>query len=192
MSDPTTPTSAPPLPPAPPEAPGAGRGLRIAFVVSLTVNLLVLGVLAGGAIGIARHEPRPTISDITLGTFTEALSAEDREALRVAAEAERLGVREMHRASREDYLALIDAVRTDPWDEAAARRAIGAYGVRSKERIDAGERLMLERLADMGPLARKAFADRLEEVLSRGFRTERAAPMAPLPQQPMQPQQRGN
>ncbi|WP_372840693.1 periplasmic heavy metal sensor [Phaeovulum sp.] len=192
MSDPTTPTSAPPQPPAqPPEAPRAGHGMRIALVVSLTVNLLVLGVLVGGAIGIARHEPRPAISDITLGTFTEALSAEDREALRVAAEAESLGLREMHRASREDYLALIEAVRAEPWDEAAARRAITAYGVRSKERIDAGERLMLERLADMGPLARRAFADRLEDALRRGFRAERTSPMTP-PQPQMQQQQRNN
>lgn len=172
MSDQSAPIPTPPAPPAPPLR-GASHGVRLALAVSLTVNLLVLGVLVGGAIGIARHAPRPAIADITLGTFTEALSPEDREALRLAAEAESLGIRDMHRASRDDYLALIAAVRAEPWDEAAARQAIAAYGRRSQERLAAGERLMLERLVAMGPLARRAFADRLEDALRRGFRPER-------------------
>jgi len=185
MTDQAMPSPTPPVPPVPPRR-GASHGLRVALAVSLTVNLLVLGVLVGGAIGIARHAPRPAIADITLGTFTEALSPEDREALRRAAEAESLGLRDMHRASRDDYLALIAAVRAEPWDEAAARRVIAAYGQRSQERLESGERLMLQRLAEMGPLARRAFADRLEDALRRGFRPERegGAREAPAPLAP--------
>lgn len=164
-----------PNPPAPPSA-GTSRWTRVLLIGSLTLNLLVIGIVAGGALSVARHPPRAAISDITLGTFTEALSPEDREALRLAAEAESLGIREMHRAAGEDFRALIAAVRAEPWDEAAARAAIAAYGLRAQERLAAGERLMLQRLAAMGPLGRRAFAERLEDTLRRGFRSDRAAP----------------
>ena len=162
-----------PAPPAPPPAAGAGPWMRRALIASLTVNLLVLGVVVGGAINVARHGPRQMIADITLGTFTEALSAEDREALRMAAEAENLGLREMNRAAREDYLRLIAAVRSEPWDAATAQAAIAAYGMRTHDRLEAGERLMLQRLSAMGPQGRREFADRLEETMRRGFRGER-------------------
>ncbi|MBW6505841.1 MAG: periplasmic heavy metal sensor [Rhodobacteraceae bacterium] len=168
-----TPTPLPPPPPTPPAPAGASRWMRGALIASLTVNLLVLGIVAGGALNIAQHGPRQAIADITLGTFTEALSAEDREALRMAAEAESLGLREMNRAAREDYLRLIEAVRAEPWDDAAARAAIAAYGVRTHDRLAAGERLMLQRLSAMGPQGRREFADRLEETLRRGFRGAR-------------------
>ncbi|MDP1667428.1 periplasmic heavy metal sensor [Phaeovulum sp.] len=176
MTDTLPPTTPPAATPPAPASGGASRSARALLIGSLAVNLLLLGILAGGAISIARHAPQPVISDITLGTFTAALSPEDREALRLAAEAESLGIREMHRAAGEDYRALIAAVRAEPWNEAAARVAIAAYGLRAQERLVAGERLMLQRLAAMGPAGRRAFAERLEETLRRGFRAERAAP----------------
>jgi uncharacterized membrane protein len=159
------------LPPGPTPAAARKSGRnwgRVVLVVSLMLNLLVFGIVIGGAIGHVRPLPRPVISDISLGTFTAALSPEDREALRQAAEAESLGIREMHRAAREDYSLLIAALRAEPWDEQAARAAIAGYGERAHQRLEAGERLLLARLSAMGASGRKAFAQRMEAALNRG------------------------
>jgi uncharacterized membrane protein len=169
---PTTPT--PPLPPAPRRS-----WCRVVLIVSLALNLLVAGVVAGGLLGGAHRPQRLIISDISLGTFTQALSPEDREALRVAAEAESLGLREMHRAANEDFSRLIAALSAEPWDEPGARAAIASYGVRSQDRLRAGERLLLDRLRSMGPKARRDFAGRLEAAMQRGFRIERRGPPPP-------------
>lgn len=153
-------------------APKAGmRGwVRALFIVSLTMNLLVLGVVAGGVIGHSGHPPRPMISDISMGPFTEALSRADRDALRHAAEAEGAGFRDMRRAARADFTRLVAALKADPWNEAEVRSVIEAHRARTLDRIEIGERLMFGRIAAMTPEERKGFAERLEAGLRRGPR----------------------
>ncbi|MCB1401125.1 MAG: periplasmic heavy metal sensor, partial [Rhodobacteraceae bacterium] len=80
--------------------------VKAAFIASITLNLLVVGVVVGGIIRHDRHPPRPMISDVSIGPFTEALSQDDREALRRAAQRESTGFRAMRQAAREDYRRL--------------------------------------------------------------------------------------
>lgn len=140
------------------------RGL---FILSLTLNLLVVGVVAGGMIGHAKRMPRAAIGEISMGPFNEAFSHEDREALRRAAEADGRDFREMRRAGRADFERLIAALRAEPWDEAEVRAAIEGHRARTIERMQIGERLMLGRLGAMQPEQRRAFADRLERGMRR-------------------------
>ena len=72
----------PPVPPVPPVPPAAsGKGLRIALGISVALNLLVVGLVAGAL--LRDGDPRARmVRDLDFGPFTEALSPRDREALR--------------------------------------------------------------------------------------------------------------
>ncbi len=68
---------------------------------------------------------------------------------------------------------LCRALRAEPFDPAALDRAVDALRNRGEQRIALGQRLMMERIAQMSPDERRAFADRLDEALSRGPRRDK-------------------
>lgn len=141
--------------------------VKAAFIASVTLNLLVAGVVVGGIIRHDRHPPRPMISDVSIGPFTEALSQNDREALRRAAQRESTGFRAMRQAAREDYRRLIAALRAEPLDEAVVQEVFASRRQRLTERSAFGERLMVERVKAMSAAERQDFADRLERMAER-------------------------
>ncbi|MFP1643025.1 periplasmic heavy metal sensor [Pontitalea aquivivens] len=152
---------------APVRAPMRGW-VRAVFILSVTLNLLVAGVVAGGLIARDRHPMRPpVVSDVSVGAFTQALDPADREALRRAAQAEGQSLRAMRQSAREDHRRLVEALRADPWDEAAVRAVFDAHRDRLVERSAFGGRLLMARITAMTPAQRQAFADRLEQGAER-------------------------
>ena len=86
----------------------AGRGLRIALAVSVALNLAVAGMFAGSL--LKDHEdggPRG-VREIGFGPFSEALSREDRRALRANLMAK---MPEMRLARREARALADEALR---------------------------------------------------------------------------------
>jgi uncharacterized membrane protein len=152
--------------PKPPRAPG--RGLRIALVLSLALNLAVAGVVGGTLLGNGGRSPNPTVRDIGFGPFTAALSAQDREALGRAFREQAPDMRQMRREMRGELGRLLQALRADPVDEAALLEAIAAQDARGRARLELGQRLLAERLIAMNAEERAAFADRLEKIMDRG------------------------
>lgn len=165
MTEPQPPVTPPPVPPSP--AAKSTRGLRIALGLSVALNLLVLGIVAGAVLRDGGPRDR-MVRDLDFGPFTEALSATDRDALREEFVARMPALRDTRRAIREDFNALLAVLRADPYDAEAARQVLQAHRDRMEERIDLGQDLMLQRLAAMTPEARANFADRLERRLRRG------------------------
>ena len=158
-------------PPAPPPAPSQKslRGLRIALGVSVALNLLVAGVVAGAILREGGPRDR-MVRDLDLGPFTEALSQEDRAALRRDFVARMPELGEARRAMRAEFRDLLVLLRADPFDPEAMREVLAGQRARMQERIDLGQELLLQRLSAMTPEARQAFADRLEDRLRRGSR----------------------
>ena len=74
------------VPPTPAPAPAlskSGRGLRIALAISVALNLAIAGLVAGAV--LRNHAPggrEDVARELGFGPFTEALSREDRRALR--------------------------------------------------------------------------------------------------------------
>ncbi|MBD3765689.1 MAG: periplasmic heavy metal sensor [Rhodobacterales bacterium] len=162
MTDPDL--SAPP--PAPPRA---GRGLRLALFVSLAINLAFAGVVAGA--WVRGHDGQPhrgTVRDLGFGPFSEALTPEDRAALLAGFRARGPAPEELRRQSRADIAALTAALRADPFDPEALRRALRAQVSRLSDRLTLAEALLFQRLVDLDPAARAAFADRLERGAPHG------------------------
>lgn len=148
--------------------PRAGRKTRIALILSLTLNLLILGVIAGAAIGHHRRAAHGGARDVGFSPFTGALEREDRAALRGAFLAAMPDARERRQAARQDFDRLAEALRADPWDRALVTEVLARHGARTAERLELGHRLLIERIAAMTPAARAAFADRIEAGFRRG------------------------
>lgn len=165
MTDPVQPTpqSAPQTaPPAP------GRGLKIALAISVALNLAVAGL----AFGAWLHGGpwRGMGHDMSLGPFSEALSPEDRQALRQAVFADRDAVRAGRDAARAEFARLLAALRADPYDPASTDAALAAIVTRTAGRLEKGQALLQARIEEMSPDDRRAFADRLETALNHGPR----------------------
>jgi len=148
-------------------AKGGGRGLRIALGVSVALNLLVAGLVVGAVLRDGGPRDR-MLRDLDFGPFTEALTREDRDALRRDFVARSGGFRDMRAEMRADFNALLAALRAEPFDIDAARAVLEGQQTRLQSRLVLGQDLLLERLAAMSPEARAAFADRLEQGLRRG------------------------
>ena len=157
-------TSPPPSPP--PATPKAGRKLRIALAVSVALNLLIVGLVAGAM--LRGGPPDRMVRDLDFGPFTEALTSEDRDALRRDFIRQAPDLRDMRRQMRDDFRSVLAALRADPFDAEALRDVVANQGDRMAARLALGQDLILARIAAMTPAERAAFADRLERRLERG------------------------
>ena len=145
------------------EAAGKPRGnrrLKIALALSLAFNLCIIGVICGVML---RDVPPRGGRDFGLGPLSEALSHEDRRALRKAFVARHPDIRDAKRQMRAEFDAVVAALRADPFDPAALDGALAAIAVRNQLLLDTGRELVAERLKAMTAKERAAFADRLEK-----------------------------
>lgn len=146
-----------------------GRGLRIALAVSVALNLLIAGLVAGAVLRDGGPRAR-MMGELEFGPFTEALSREDRDALRRSFLQRMPDLRDMRRQMRSDFNGLLEALRAEPFDAAKLRAAMAGQSDRMAERLTLGRDLLVERIEAMTPEARVEFADRLEDRLRRGPR----------------------
>ena len=153
MTEPTVPPSS------------SGRGLKIALALSLALNLGVAGMVVGA--WASGHGPRSEMPrDVSFGPFSEALSDQDRRALRREFLSRAPEFRAARQEAREEFQALLTALRADPFDPAALSTALAAIETRNASRLELGRELIEARLAAMDESARLAFAGRLEQVLT--------------------------
>jgi len=142
---------------------------RIVLVVSLALNLAVVGLI-GGAMLRGPHAGGPgggPVRDLGFGLFTEALTPPDKKLLREQFLDRSPGLRLERRAMRDDLDAILAALRADPFDPAALDAVLAAQNARLSARLDLGQTLIRDFLVDLSPEARQAFADRLEARLTR-------------------------
>jgi uncharacterized membrane protein len=158
--------TSPPPPSPPPATPKSGRKLRIALAVSVALNLLIVGLVAGAM--LRGGPPDRMVRDLDFGPFTEALTSEDRDALRRDFIRQAPDLRDMRRQMRDDFRSVLAALRADPFDVEALRDVVANQGDRMAARLALGQDLILARIAAMTPAERAAFADRLERRLERG------------------------
>lgn len=161
MTDPT------PDPKMPVAQRGPSRAIKIALAVSLMLNLAVVGVVAGAWIKGRSPERATLVRDLGFGPFTEALSDDDRAALRRSFISQMPDMRDARRAMRSDLADFLAVLRADPFDPAALQTVFERQNTRMSDRLELGQRLMFERVTAMTPEARAAFADRLEQSLVR-------------------------
>lgn len=163
-------TETPPMPPAPAapaEPPARKRSwIRIALAVSLALNLAVAGMAVGAFL---RNGGPPGRGDMGLGPLADALSAQDRRALRKAFVDHFPELRQGREALRAEFDGLLVALRAEPFDPAALDAALSDIARRNTDRLDQGRSVIADYLKTMPDEGRAAFADRLERLLDRPF-----------------------
>lgn len=149
---------------------------RLVMFLSLAFNLAVLGVVGGAWLGGPEHRrPDFVARDIGFGLFNDALTEDDRKALRRAFAEAKPDFRAERGEMRADLQTLLAVLRAEPLD-ADALRAMLQKGVdRNANRQALGQKVLVERLIDMPAAQRVALADRLEQSLKRRPKREREA-----------------
>ncbi|SEN27558.1 Heavy-metal resistance [Pseudorhodobacter antarcticus] len=156
-------------PVSPPQIKPPFRWGRLVLFVSLALNLAVLGVVGGAALGRFGGPERAEFAarDIGFGLFAEALEEEDRRALRRGYVGAKPDIRAERRQMRDDLGQLLTGLRTDPFDAAAFRATLQVGMARGAQRQELGQTLLLDRLNGMSAAQRAGLADRLEKSLRR-------------------------
>lgn len=136
--------------------------LRILLGVSLALNLLVFGLLAGAAIRFGGPDHKPPHPSVGAALFRE-MPREDRRELFQSMRGDR--DREKARQAQEAK-AVLDTLRAIPFDPDALSSVVGRHLNRRSTKLAATQDDWLSRVADMDAEARAAYADRIEHALS--------------------------
>ncbi|MFT6451883.1 MAG: putative membrane protein [Halocynthiibacter sp.] len=175
MSDPKQPNPAPQsgAPNAKPQS-RRFRWSRVVLVLSLALNLAVIGMIVGAMMGNGRSAPPRALSsrDVGYAPFISALDRGERRAL--ARELRRAAPsRKDARSARRDGVELIlDALRADPYDPAGLETALSLHREDLSNRQQVGQDVLVERLHKMSPSERQSYADRLDQILTRPERPD--------------------
>lgn len=160
--------------PQPPVPPAPTRGwVKVLLAVSLALNLAIIGMAAGAFLRNGGPPGRGDDRDFGLGPLADALSREDRRALRDAfleRHPDGMGGRA---ALRADFDALLAALRAEPFDPAALDAAFASIAARNADLLERGRSVVADYLKTMDAATRAAFADRLETALLRGDRLDK-------------------
>lgn len=167
MSD-TSPSHAP-NPPSQGKRHVSPRLLRAALAVSVALNLAVAGIVVGslfhkdGARG-----PAAMTRDLGFGPFNEALSPQDRRALREWLQQRAPELRTANAQRRADLVALQAALRADPLVPEDLTRALDTMRARLEGQLTLGHQALGAVILAMPAGERLALAERLERGLRRG------------------------
>lgn len=146
----------------------AGRGVKIALGLSLAVNLLILGLVAGAILAMGPGRSRdddPRLRSLGLGPFAIALSREDRAA--VGGRIDRDALRQDRRALGLGLVQLRAALLAEPFDRAAAEAALSQSRSAAASLQAEGHRALLDQIDTMSAADRAELADRLGRALRR-------------------------
>ena len=138
------------------------RGWRVVLVVSLALNLGVLGIALGHALDGPGRERGPRMG----GPAAPLIQALPRAERRALVQTLRQGPRPPRGRGLDPVL---EALRATPFDPDALSAALGQARAAGDARLRRAEAALIERLTQMSPQARAAYAERLAD----GFRRSR-------------------
>lgn len=142
---------------------------RILLVVSLGINLLIAGAVVGAYVtgGGERRAGNDGPRDNWAGPYGRALSKEDRAEMRKSFEGRRSWFRDTRRQMRGFGTEMAAAVRAEPFDPSVVKDILDRQRAVQSSVHGEGQALLIERLTDMSPDQRAAFAEKLEKGLRR-------------------------
>ncbi len=150
---------------------GTKPWLRVLLVLSLALNLLIIGTVAGAMFTWSNWKSHHSARlDATAGPLTRALSREDRRAIGKEMRAAHRAGKFTQRDHRAELEGLIADLKAEPFDPAPVSERLSRHRAAFEERLELGMGLLLNRLEQMQPDERAAYADRLQEVLSKRHR----------------------
>ncbi|MDU9007144.1 periplasmic heavy metal sensor [Sedimentitalea todarodis] len=151
-------------------APRRKLWLRLLLGASLALNLLVVGLAIGAALRFGGPEGARRPPTVLGATLYRELPREDRRAIREAMRGAALD-RGPDRKTAARQVA--DLVRATPFDATAVEMLFSQQAARRDEWQTLANAVLIEHLGRMSEAERAAYADRIEEALSRTRRHNR-------------------
>lgn len=169
----TTPT----LPPADQAGSGRRKWMRVLLVVSLTLNLLVLGLVIGAKLGGHRDhgfDPRGpnrgAIRDLGFAPLAGALDRADRREIGKILRDRSGSFAENRKRLESEFQAMLSALRADPFDPEALLSNMSQQSERMRQRGELARTVLVERIGRMSMSERHEFADRIEKSVRKRAR----------------------
>jgi uncharacterized membrane protein len=153
--------------------------VRWVLIVSLALNLAVVGLVAGAALrgehrgGAVDERARAMQSrDFGFGPYVAALDPSERRVIGRAFIGKAGRPDKAHSAAQAQFEAVLDALDAEPFDAEGFRSEmlVQLKGLANLQRI--GADVIVEHVASMTPEARAAYAVRLDQALKRPPRRE--------------------
>jgi uncharacterized membrane protein len=138
---------------------------KVVLVVSLGLNLMFAGLIGGALLHGGPPDRQVKLRDLNFGPLAEALSPQDRQALRREFLKAVPDMQEQRNAMQQDVAAILAALRAPTFDRAVLEGLFVRQADRASRRQTLGQGLMLDLVAQMSPESRKGFADRLESAI---------------------------
>lgn len=161
---------------------------KLLLAASLTLNVLVLSVIAGAHMrndgwsgADDRRIPPADRAVLRQGGFTPFFEAMPRDArARMAKALRERGVGPDRAALAQDFRDFVAAVRAEPFEPAALDSVLDEQAARAEAQVRLGRSILVEQIAEMTPAERAAFADALEarfrDALAHAPRPPRPSP----------------
>ncbi|MGY9049783.1 hypothetical protein P775_10030 [Puniceibacterium antarcticum] len=147
---------------------GKTRWLRGGLIVSLALNLALVGAIGGFALIGGRHDQDARGKGGPEGMpYIRALSEGDRADMRDALRRDFRDHRDARGQVTEDYRAAVAALRAEPFDQSALMTVLERQSERAQKRFLGGQRVMVDFVANMTPEDRAAYAQRLSDQIDR-------------------------
>lgn len=147
---------------------GMAPWLRVLLLLSLAINLLVVGLAVGAMVKWSKwRSDHPARMEMGVGPLTRALSHDDRKAIARDMRAAQAKGHVSRAEMRVELQGLVQDLKAVPYDPDVVEQRLTRHRAGFEERLSLGVRLLQARLAQMTPEDRAAYADRLEDVLER-------------------------
>lgn len=148
----------------------APRWMRITLVISLALNLLIIGAFVGAAATGGGKWRGAGHGDRLGGPLTRAFSEEDQRVLKRRMAMAFITDRDARGAHRETMKELANALRKSPYDAEAVSAQMSKIRDQLGQRFDMAQTILSEHISGMTDADRAVLADRLEEEIRRRWR----------------------
>ncbi|WP_317055662.1 periplasmic heavy metal sensor [Roseovarius rhodophyticola] len=150
-----------------PATPRAPRWMRVTLVMSLALNLLIIGAIIGAASTGGGKWRSGGHGDRFGGPLTRAFSEEDQRVLKRRMAMAAISERDTWGAHRSAMKNLAQALRKTPYDAEAVRQEMNNVRDLLGQRFNSAQNVLTDHIAKMSDAERSVLADRLEQELRR-------------------------
>ncbi len=136
---------------------------RIVLVLSLALNLAVVGLVAGFALRDGKNGP-PRGVELSLGPIGQALTPDDRQAIMRSLRDNREVRAPRGDGARGGIEVVLVVLNTEPFDPDAFLESLKQPDTRQAKLREALREALTLRVTEMSPAERAAFRDRLQDI----------------------------
>lgn len=145
------------------------RRMRVLLVLSLALNLAVIGLIVGAGVAGRFGDRPPRSFDFGLGPVARALESDERRAIGRALRRDgALRGYDMRQGASD----MVAALRAEPFEPDRLRELMALQAAHVGQMQRSAQDALLDQITAMTPERRAAFAEKLEQELQRG-RTRR-------------------